>query len=252
MIKLKEVALCLRAVNYSDTSQVVTLLTREHGKIAAIAKGARRPKSAFDGAIEPFAYGQVMVMISESHDTLSTLTEFVQSGRFRSLRSNLAAMHAGLFALELTEASFEQSDPHPTLFDALVDMLDRLGQYDKMQAVLPVLIDYQLTLLDEAGVAPRLDACTNCGAPTGSGGKDLYFSSAANGLLCGGCEQAFTEKRRLSPACCAMLNRRAAFTAAPPALLTEAEQLLVYHFTELMHRPPKMAKYFVTRANAMS
>ena len=56
-MQIKDKAICLRAVNYSETSQVVTLFTRDHGKIAAMAKGSRRAKSSFDGAIEVFSFG---------------------------------------------------------------------------------------------------------------------------------------------------------------------------------------------------
>lgn len=246
MMKTKDIALCLRAVNYSETSQVVTLLTREHGKISAMAKGARRPKSAFDGAIEPFAYGPVMFVASAGHDKLATLTEFTQAPRFRLLRSNLSAMHAGLFAVELTETFCGQHDPHSALFDALVQTLERLVLCDRPSAVLPVLIGYQRTLLTEAGIAPLLDACSNCGAAT-QGMEGVYFSSAANGLLCPGCEQAFTEKRRISSSCAALLDGVLSFDNVSDVVVNEAEQLLIYHLTELMHRPPKMAKYFVLR-----
>ena len=246
-MKTKDLAICLRAVNYSETSQVVTLLTRDTGKIAAMAKGSRRPKSAFDGALEPFSYGQVMFTASDTHDKLATLTEFVQMPQFRLLRTLLSAMHAGLFALELTEAFCELYDPHPDLFDAMVETLRRLQQCDSPPSVLPVLIDYQMTLLTEAGVAPLLDRCTNCGAPTGGFRTDLYFSSAANGLLCPGCEQTFTDKRRISFACAELLSLSVPAEKASDAVRAEAEQLLLYHFTELMHRPPKMAKYFVAR-----
>ena len=246
-MKTKDQAVCLRAVNYSDTSQVVTLLTREHGKIAAMAKGSRRSKSAFDGAIEPFAFGPVLFVASETHDTLAALTEFVQSPRFRPLRSHLAAMHAGLFALELTEAFCHDSDPHPALFDALTDTLGTLPIEDSPQSVLCALIDYQLTLLEEAGIAPVLDACTNCGAAAHAVRGELYFSSAANGLLCAGCEQAFAEKRRITGACAAAMNHPAALKQTTPAAVQEAEQTLIYHFTELLHRPPKMARYFIKR-----
>lgn len=246
-MKTKDLAVCLRAVNYSETSQVVTLLTRDHGKLAAMAKGSRRPKSAFDGAIEPFSCGQVIYVASDAHDKLATLAEFVQAPRFRRLRSNLSAMHAGLFVLELTEAFCGQYDPNPDLFDALTQSLDTLAQCDSPSAVLSALIDFQMTLLAEAGIAPRLDVCTNCSTATKGFSKDIYFSSAANGLLCPGCEQSFAEKRRITPACAAILNRSVPFDKAANAVLTEAEQLLIYHFTELMHRPPKMASFFVTR-----
>ncbi|HDS85525.1 MAG TPA: DNA repair protein RecO [Phycisphaerales bacterium] len=241
MTKIKDTALALRGVNYSETSQVVTLLTREHGKIAAMAKGSRRPKSAFEGAIEPFAFGQVMFIPSPT-DKLATLTELVRIPRFRLLHTHLRAMYAGLFALELTEAFCQEYDPHPALFDALVAALEHLEQGDQEVRVLSVLMDYQLTLLAEVGIAPVLDVCVNCGLAVTTTPKDLYFSSAANGLLCPGCEPSFADKRRLSAACAAVLNRSVPFDKAP-TVAAEAERALIYHFTELLGRPPKMEKY---------
>ena len=244
MKKIKDTALALRVVNYSETSQVVTLLTREHGKMGAIAKGSRRPKSAFEGAIEPFACGQVMFIASEASDKLATLTEFVRAPRFRLLHTQLMAMYAGLFVLELTEAFCREYDPHPALFDALLACLERLEQSDRPGGVCSALIDYQLTLLLEVGIAPVMDACVNCGAAIKMPLKEMYFSSIANGLLCPGCEQSFAEKRRLSAACAALLNHSVAMDDAPQQVLLEAEGELIYHFTELLGRPPKMAKYF--------
>jgi len=243
-MKTKDLAICLRAVNYSETSQVVTLLTREQGKIGAMAKGSRRPKSAFDGAIEPFSYGQVIFTASDSHDKLATLIEFVQMPRFRLLRTNLSAMHAGLFVLELTEAFCEQYDPHPDLFDVLATSLETLSQCTTKAAILSGLIGYQAALLTEAGISPLLNACTNCGLTLKADWPNLYFSSTANGLLCPGCEQSFTEKRGLSAACASVLGGSVPVDNTNEAVLDEAERLLIYHFTELMHRPPKMAKFF--------
>jgi DNA repair protein RecO (recombination protein O) len=92
-------------VNYSETSQVVTLFTRDSGKVAAMAKGSRRAKSSFDGPIEVFSFGEVMFIIKESGGQLATLTEFDQQPRFRLLSQNLNALNAALFAAELTEKS---------------------------------------------------------------------------------------------------------------------------------------------------
>jgi DNA repair protein RecO (recombination protein O) len=244
-MKTKDLAICLRAVHYSETSQVVTLLTREAGKIGAMAKGSRRPKSAFDGAIEPFSYGQVIFTASDAHDKLATLTEFVQEPRFHLLRTNLSTMHAGLFALELTEGFCEQYDPHPTLFDSLTESLEKLSQCHSNTSVLKELIRYQTVLLKEGGISPLLNACTNCGLAMTPDWPGLYFSSTANGLLCPGCEQSYTEKRSLSPLCAAILDGTSPIEDTSEALLNEAERLLIYHFTELMHRPPKMAKFFI-------
>ena len=73
----KDAAICIRAVDYSETSQIVTFFTRAAGKINAIAKGSKRPRSAFDGPIEMFSHGKI-VFADSTRERLATLTEFEQ------------------------------------------------------------------------------------------------------------------------------------------------------------------------------
>ena len=91
----KDRAICLRVVDYSETSQVVTLFGRLLGKIRAIAKGSKRPKSAFEGPIEPLSFGDIMFS-GFSKDTLATLTEFHPQPVRGELRRNLAALQCAL------------------------------------------------------------------------------------------------------------------------------------------------------------
>ena len=77
----KDLAVCIRTVDYSETSQIVTFFAKDAGKISAIAKGSKRPKSSFDGPIELFAHGPV-VYTETSKDKLATLTEFQQQISF--------------------------------------------------------------------------------------------------------------------------------------------------------------------------
>ncbi len=76
-------------------------------------------------------------------------------------------------------------------------------------------------------------------------GRGYYFSSRENGLLCPTCEMAFPEKRAVDPALIDALRNPQKLPKTPHAQLIEVEQLLIYHFTELLHKPPKMAKYFL-------
>ncbi len=79
----KDTAICIRAVDYSETSQIVTFFTRETGKINAIAKGSKGPKSAFDGPIELFASGKIVFV--QKSERLAILTEFKQQSYFSHL-----------------------------------------------------------------------------------------------------------------------------------------------------------------------
>ena len=264
-MQVKDTAICLRAVDYSETSQVVTLLTRDGGKIGAMAKGSRRAKSSFDGPIEVFSFGDVMFTVKDSGGQLAILTEFNQQPRFRRLSQNLNALNAALFAAELTEKFLEDHNPHPELFDKMLKFLEALQDAEDDAKVLAWLILYQLRLLEETGIAPMLDACVNCGAnikalplprgstPKGRGGyaraqdisKTCYFSSRENGLLCSGCEMTFPEKRAIDSKLIEILNTPVKLPKTNIKQLKQIEQLLIYHFTELLHKPPKMAKYFI-------
>ena len=270
-MQIKDTAICLRAVNYSETSQVVTLLTRDSGKVGAMAKGSRRAKSSFDGPIEVFSFGAVMFTVKDAGGQLAILTEFNQQPRFRMLSQNLNALNAALFAAELTEKFLEDHDPHPPLFDKLIKFLETVQSETNHANMLAWLILYQLRLLEETGIAPMLDACVNCGMAINNvaeassfGNKKLspceggvprrgegveqdrqcYFSSRENGILCSNCEMAFPEKRAIDSRLIEILNTPAKLPKTELKQLKQIEQLLIYHFTELLHKPPKMAKYF--------
>ena len=88
----KDEAICIRTLDYSETSQIVTLFSKEHGKIDAMAKGSKRAKSPFDGPIEIFSCGQI-VFSEKGDQKLSTLAEFTQQPRFLALRTKLFALN---------------------------------------------------------------------------------------------------------------------------------------------------------------
>ena len=251
-MQIEDKAICLRAVNYSETSQVVTLFTRDHGKVAAMAKGSRRRKSSFDGTIEVFSFGDVSFIIKECGGQLAMLTEFSQQPRFRGFQKNLYMLNAALFAVELTERFLEDHDPHPELFEKFQKFLETLQETDTDSKILAWLILYQLRLLEEIGLGPMLDACVNCSGDidqtrVGTAHPTIYFSSSHNGLLCSNCEMAFAEKRVINTSMLDILQNLAKLPKTDLKKLKEIEALLIYHFTELLHKPPRMAKYFVKK-----
>lgn len=239
----KDTAICLRKADFSETSQVVTFFTKDVGKLAAIAKGAKRKKSSFDGPIEVFSYGHI-VYIQTATAKLATLTEFAQMPIFQCLSNRLISLNGGLFAVELLDYFTENYDPHPDLFDSLVQFLTDVQTADGPASALRLLIIFQLTLLNEVGTKPLLARCANCKVPYDGNWPFYYFSSIANGLICPDCEFSFADKIRVSPQTAAVLANLKTITTANETILNEIEKILIAHFTELMHRKPKMAKYF--------
>lgn len=240
----KDTAVCLRTTDYSETSQVVTFFARHSGKISAIAKGSKRPKSAFDGPIEVLSFGDIIYSAPRSAK-LATLTEFNQKPAFLQLRKNLAALNCSFFAAELLDAFTQDFDPHTALFDAFLQFLTDISLVQDNRNALGLLILFQLTLLAEVGTKPVLSECVNCNASFTDKWREVYFSSLANGLICPDCDQAFVDKIRLTKNAAACLADLKLISKANEKTLNEIEKALIYHFTELMHRPPKMAKSFL-------
>ena len=239
----KDKAVCLRTVDYSETSQVLTLFTSQSGKLSAIAKGAKRPKSPFDGPIEVFSFGDIVYAPGRS-EKLATLTEFDQKRAFLNLRKNLAALNSAYFGAELLEAFTLDLDPHTVLFDAFLQFLTDLQAADNRDG-LGLLILFQLTLLAEVGTKPVVGECANCHNRFSDKWCEIHFASSANGLICPDCEQAFTDKVRLTKNAAAALADIKLISTTDEKTLNEIEKTLIYHFTELMHRRPKMAKSFI-------
>lgn len=254
-----DIAICIRAVDFSETSQIVTLFTRANGKIQAIAKGSKRAKSAFDGAIEVFSYGKI-VFADTKKEKLATLTEFEPTPAFTLAGDNLFALNCCLFATELLNSLTDDNDPHPELFDSFLQFLkntneerrtkdERRGPRDERRETLALLILFQLSLLKEAGLMPILNYCVNCKTKfenQASGfGNQLYFSSLANGLICKDCEASFPDKIRLSVNASRCLTNFKMLAESNKKSLNEIEKLLVHHFTGILGRPPKMARHIL-------
>ena len=245
----KDLAICIRAVDYSETSQILTLFTREAGKLSAIAKGSKRAKSAFDGPVELFANGQI-VYAGSGRQKLATLTELQQQIPFSFLTRNLFALHCASLAAELVNSMTDDCDPHPELFDALIEFLENTDHVQNdSRDMLALLILFQLTLLKEAGLMPILSHCANCRTRYAEHGTQhqFYFSSSANGLICRDCESAFPDKIKLAASTIKALADGNNFTCADEKILRQLEKILIAHFSELLHRTPKTAKYVLNQ-----
>ncbi len=239
----KDTAICIRTLDYSETSQIVTFFARETGKISAIAKGSKRPKSY--GPIEVFSSGKIVVSVPAG-EKLATLTEFEQQSNFGALAGNLFVLHCASFAAELVNLLTNEYDPNPELFDAFLQFLESTQDTrGERRDTLALLILFQLALLKEIGLQPILNACVNCKSNFSLNWPQSYFSNSANGLICRDCEANFPDRIGLGNSAADCLGNLKLLVDADEKTLGEIEKVLVYHFTEILHRPPKMAKHIL-------
>src|SRR5712691_8275511 len=122
----KALALVVRTTDWSETSRIATLWTREFGKVRVLAKGGRRLKSAFENALDLLTLCDI-VLLRKSSGSLDLLTEAQVVERFPQLRTDLPALYAAYYVAELLSDWTEDYDPHPSLFDEAVQALRTLG-----------------------------------------------------------------------------------------------------------------------------
>ncbi len=187
MPRLKDDAIVLRETDWSETSQVVTLMTASHGKVRGLAKGAKRlsPSSVsrYSGGFSPLTRGQIVGTIKPAAG-LATLTEWDLQEPYAHFRSDLDAQHLGLYAVDLVNALLAEDDPHPGTFAALASLLGELARDDEPTRA-AALLRFQWRVLTDCGFGPELDKDVCSGQPLPETGQ-LVFDPQAGGLSAAG------------------------------------------------------------------
>ena len=174
-------ALVLRTVDFSETSLIVTLYTRQFGKIEALAKGGRRLKSPFECSLDILSRNSV-AFIQKRGDALDLLTESKLIRRFRVRSSNLAGTLGGCYVAELVNSFTAPGDPMPALYDMTVKVLHQL---ERGTMVMRTLTRFEGRLLQLLGHAPSLRDCVGCGENVSRvPGKQTIFGMLDGGVLC--------------------------------------------------------------------
>lgn len=193
MALVSDRCICLRKIDFSETSQILSLFSREHGLLRVIAKGAHRRTKAgaskFDGGLDLLDVGEAVFTFDPAKE-LNLLTEWRLSEGHLDLRRSLRGIYLSQYAAELITMLFEEHDPHPVLFDRLVQTIPDLGAARAEEAFLA----FQLDLLRESGYLPELSGCGECGLHFDERHGLFFFSPARGGVVCRNCEGAVPDR----------------------------------------------------------
>lgn len=173
----RDVAIVLRTHKFGEADRVVVLLTRQRGKIRAVAKGVRRTGSKFGSRLEPGSH--VAVQLYEGRGELDLVTQAETVEPHHRIRSDLQRLARSAALLEAVEQLTQDREPAPRLFDMLAGGLRTIE--DRNPAA--VTGAFYLKLLASEGVAPQLDGCVDCGGTE----APLWWAVEAGGLRCAGC-----------------------------------------------------------------
>ena len=183
MIQTENTAIVLRHVNYRDNDRMVTLLSPSRGRIDAIIRNCRKPRSHNLNSGELFALGDYMMHENGGHITVTSV-RLIET--FYPLRADYDRLTCGIYLLNLAEAVIEPEQPEQELFMLLLHTLSRLTFSD--QEWKPLLAGFLLHFSACQGFKPRLNHCVFCGKRM-EAGEPAFFDSEEGGVLCETCRR---------------------------------------------------------------
>jgi DNA repair protein RecO (recombination protein O) len=212
-LRSRDAALVLRTYNLGETSKVAVLLTRERGKVRAVAKGARGARSRYQSALEPLSEVRASFHGRQGAELMRLgACELIRSAFPASGRGLDVAMALSYFA-ELLDAFAQEGEAEDAVYRLAVAVVRAAEE----GADIVVLTRYlEAWLLRLHGIYPPIDRCASCGGELPSGA--LRYHAAAHGFVCGGCGPAGGPS--LPEATRSLLARL--FQVAPSALVDKA------------------------------
>ncbi|AQQ52971.1 DNA repair protein RecO [Planococcus lenghuensis] len=180
----------IRTRPYGETNKIVTLFTREAGKITCMARGAKKPASRLASVTQPFTHGTYSVYKGKG---MGTLQNGDRLESFRHMREDILATAYVSYITELIDRLTEQDEPQPIIYEILYQALRAIEEEYDPEAI-ALFVEWKM--LPVAGLTPTLHQCANCGETEG----EFAFSFQELGFLCHRCFHVDPYIIRLSPA----------------------------------------------------
>lgn len=181
MALYKTRAIALKSINLSESDRLVTFMTENYGKVKCVAKGARKVKNQFWGALEPMSLIH-LIYFGKEHQSLYRLNHSDIIESFQTIRDDFDKLYTGVYFIDLIDAMILEGHREPKVFGLLYQALAALNQQTELE---PLRRLFEIRLLSLSGYKPQLDHCVLCRKTPENG--MISFSYSHNGILCGPC-----------------------------------------------------------------
>src|SRR5712692_10707783 len=173
-------AIVLRRLDYGEADRILTLLTREYGKLAAIAKGARRSNGRAGISLDLFARSSMLLAKGRNLDVVA---QAERRGDVRNISGDLQRTAYACLVAEVVDKVLEDRHPVDDVFELVVHTLDQLNAPTRSPRADAAW--FLMRILDLLGYQPQLTTCAGCGR--GLPEADSWFSPLLGGILCADC-----------------------------------------------------------------
>jgi DNA repair protein RecO (recombination protein O) len=230
----------LKRMDLGEADRILTLYSRQHGKLRAVAKGVRRATSRSAGHLEPFTLTDVLLAAGRELDVISQ-ADTLES--FRAIREDLELTTHAYYLVEVVDLLTEDRMENSAVFDVLVESLRQLPHAPDVRFV---LIVFHLKLMDALGYRPELRECVACRSEIEP--ERNQFSAVVGGILCPACGPTEATARMITTPALKLLRylqltQGERVVNVPPHVAREAEAILrdyAEHIVERRLRTPAL------------
>lgn len=209
----KDEAVVLKTIKLGEADRIVTLMTRQHGKVRAVVKGVRKTKSRWGARLEPFT--RVELMLYKGRKDLDTITSADILTSFDAVRKDYGRLTSAAALADIVDKITPDRERAFSTYALLIGGLQALSD-GKGATVVPAFL---VKLLSVCGYHPELKACAGCGEQARLGG----FSPSLGGVVCEDCYEEDDSAMRMPPERIALLSRLLSAEFGEPATAAEAD-----------------------------
>lgn len=239
----KTEAVVLKQMPLGEADRILTLFSRDLGKLRTVAKGVRRANSRLTGHLELLM--RVHVSLAQGRD-LDVVTEAETIQSFRGLREDLHRLSMALYLAELVDSFSQEQSANEELYQLLLDALGWLAEGEQPDHLLAY---FELRLLEYSGFRPELHWCVECRAELKPG--DHFFACGRGGVLCPDCRTRSTDAMLPAPLNAMKVLRflqredyaKASSLKVPAQVVEDMERLLRSYIRYLLERDLKSADF---------
>lgn len=178
----------IRTNDYGESNKIITLFTREWGKVGVMARGAKKPSSRLASITQLFTYGYFLVQKTSG---LGTMQQGETILALRGIREDIFLTAYASYIVELTDKCTDEKKPNPFHFELLLQTLKYIDEGFDIDILTFI---YEMKMLQVLGLSPKLDGCSVCGSTEG----EFAFSIREGGFLCHRCFYKDTYHLKLS------------------------------------------------------
>jgi len=228
--------------NWGETDRLLTIFTRELGKIRSVAKGVRKPRSRKAGHLEPFT--RTSLLLARGRD-LFILTQAEAVDTYNDIKDDLVKLSYASYVVELLTSFTYEGEENRDLYRLITNTLSRLDKGDEISVLIHY---YEIRLLDYVGYRPQLKNCIHCHNEILP--EDQFFSAVLGGVLCPNCGRFDPKAPSVSTDTLRYLRhfQRSSYQDAVRAKIksdvnVEIEKLIYYYLTHVLERGLKTPSF---------